>query len=49
MPRPIDKDLRDCLERANPYTEYRIEISQPDVVRCCGAPISSRRRRRSSR
>lgn len=31
MPRPIDKDLRDCLERANPYTEYRIEISQPDV------------------
>lgn len=31
MPRPIDNDLRDCLERANPYTEYRIEISQPDV------------------
>src|SRR4051812_32229211 len=31
MPRPIDRDLRDCLERANPYTEYRIEISQPDV------------------
>jgi hypothetical protein len=31
MPRAVDKDLRDCLERANPYTEYRIEISQPDV------------------
>jgi hypothetical protein len=22
MPDVIDKDLRDCLERANPYTEY---------------------------
>lgn len=31
MPRAIDKDLLDCLERANPYTEYRIEISQPDT------------------
>ena len=31
MPRPIDKDLLDCLERANPYTEYRTEISEPDT------------------
>lgn len=31
MPRAIDKDLRDCFERANPYTEFRIEISEPDV------------------
>src|SRR3954468_5941050 len=31
MPRAIDKDLLDCLERANPYTEYRIEISEPDT------------------
>jgi hypothetical protein len=31
MPRALDEDLRQCLERANPYTEYRIEISEPDV------------------
>lgn len=31
MPRELHPDLRDCLERANPYTEYRIEISEPDV------------------
>lgn len=31
MPDIIDRDLLDCLERANPYTEYRIEISEPDV------------------
>jgi hypothetical protein len=31
MPDVIDKDLRDCLERPNPYTSYRIEIAEPDV------------------
>lgn len=31
MPRTLDPDLLDCLRRENPYTEYRIEISQPDV------------------
>lgn len=31
MPRFVDRDLLDCLERANPYTEYRIEIAEPDV------------------
>jgi hypothetical protein len=31
MPRTIDKDLLDCLERANPNIEYRAEIAQPDV------------------
>lgn len=27
----MDNDLRDCLERANPNIEYRIEVAQPDV------------------
>lgn len=31
MPRTLSPELRDCLDRANPYTEYRIEISEPDV------------------
>jgi hypothetical protein len=31
MPRTLHPDLRDCLERANPYTELRVEISEPDV------------------
>lgn len=31
MPRAISPVLRDCYERANPYTEYRVELSEPDV------------------
>jgi hypothetical protein len=30
MPRAIHPDLADCLRRANPYTRYRIEVSEPD-------------------
>ena len=31
MPKQIDRDLLDCLRRPNPYVEYRVEISAPDV------------------
>lgn len=31
MPRPLHRDLLDCLRRPNPYVEYRVELSEPDV------------------
>lgn len=31
MPRELHPELRDMIERPNPYTEYRIEIAEPDV------------------
>lgn len=31
MPRTVHPLLRDCYERANPYTEYHVEVSEPDV------------------
>jgi hypothetical protein len=33
MPRPIATELARCLDRANPYVEYAVEISAPDVGR----------------
>jgi hypothetical protein len=31
MPKTMDRDLIDCLRRANPYVEHYVEISAPDV------------------
>jgi hypothetical protein len=31
MPRTLHPELRDMIERPNPYSEYRIEIVEPDV------------------
>src|SRR3954464_8669343 len=38
MPRTVSPELLDCLRRANPYTEYRAEISEPDAVRIIRRP-----------
>lgn len=38
MPKVMHPDLADCLRRANPYVEKRVEISVPDVSKVLRRP-----------
>lgn len=38
MPRTLHPDLLDCMNRANPYVEYRVEIAEPDVSQVIRRP-----------